>query len=942
MSNANPLLKINSFGQSIWLDFLHREMLRSGELLKLIEKDGISGVTSNPAIFKEAIAGSNEYDGAIAELVRSGASVEEIYQNLVVEDVREAADQFRELYDATNGQNGFVSLEVSPHLARDIDATIEEGLFLWKELDRPNVMIKVPATREGCAAIRELTSEGVNINATLLFSISRYQEVAEAFIAGLEKRAQAGKSVDNIASVASFFLSRIDTLLDPELEKISESGRSQADVAAQLRGRIAVSSAKMAYQSYKQLFSSVRFEKLQQLGARPQRLLWASTGTKNPNYSDVKYVDELIGVDTVNTVPVKTINAFRDHGNAASTLETGLSEAEKDLAQLKEVAIVLEDATQMLEEDGIEKFVQPFDSLFEKLTEERNAILGEEFPDRQTLDLGLYSRYVQKRLNRLQEEGFASRLWNKDPALWKHDPETRKAIVNALGWLDVPEKLQDELTELKAFAREIRAAGFINVLVMGMGGSSMTPLCFERSLAVENDKIPLTILDTTNPETVLKLSKDLPLAQTLFIEASKSGTTAEPNAFSDYFFARLQEIKGVKAGENFIAITDPGTLLVSKAEKLNYRRIFTNFADIGGRYSALSYFGLVPAALMGLDVEKLFSSVLVMKQACGSGLPESKNPGVTLGAVMGELALHGRNKVTFLLPESIQTLGLWLEQLIAESTGKEETGVLPVAGEPLGDPGAYGDDRLFVYYQIENESSPTMEILVGELKKLDHPVVTVRLQKTDDLVQEFFRWEIATATAGAILRINPFDQPNVQESKSNTLRILEDLEKQTSKDTREPLFKDQDLQVFGVEAGNSLKEILESFLGRQRPRDYVALMAYLPEKPSVEKKLQEIHGLIRNKFHLATTFGYGPRFLHSTGQFHKGGPNSGLFIQITADPPEDAAIPGAHFTFGTLIEAQARGDMEALQKYGRRTLRIHLREGLDAGLSMLAETIKDL
>ena len=939
MGSTNPLVEIGSFGQSIWLDFLHREMLRSGELLNLIEKDGIRGVTSNPAIFKDAIAGSSTYDSAIAELVRSGASVAEIYQDLVVADVREAADQFRSLYDSTHGANGFVSLEVSPHLARDVEGTIEEGRLLWKELGRPNVMIKVPATREGCAAIRQLTSEGVNINATLLFSISRYQEVAEAFIEGLEMRAGAGQDVASIASVASFFLSRIDTLLDPDLEKIAAAGGDRAETARRLAGGIAVASAKLAYQIYKELFRGERFEKLKKAGARPQRLLWASTGTKNPAYSDVKYVDELIGPDTVNTIPVKTMDAFRDHGHAASTLENGLAEAGQALDDLKKLGLDLDAATQHLEEDGILKFIQPFDSLFAKLTEERDNILAEEFPDRQSLDLGIYSRFVQKRLHRLEEDGFGARLWAKDGALWKYSPAIHKAIENSLGWLDVPEKLMAGLKDLKAFAGEIREAGFTQVLVMGMGGSSMTPLCFERSLDIAENKITLAILDTTDPETVLNLADTLPLEQTLFIEASKSGSTAEPNAFSDFFYDRLQALKGPKAGENFIAITDTGTSLAEKAAKKNYRRVFTNPADIGGRYSALSYFGLVPAALMGADVEKLAAMALVMKNACGPTIPERKNPGITLGAALGELALHGRNKVTFLLPESIQTLGLWLEQLLAESTGKEDTGILPVSGEPLGEPTVYGDDRLFVCYRIDGENAPAAEILARELKKLDHPVVTISLRGKENLVQEFFRWEIATATAGAILRINPFDQPNVQESKTITLRILEDMGSGQGKSDATPQLREGNLEVFGEVSGNNLADTLQSFLAKNRPRDYVALMAYLPEKPSVEARLHAIQALVRDNYRLATTCGYGPRFLHSTGQFHKGGPNIGLFIQLTADPPRDAAVPGTPYSFGSLIKAQAGGDLEALGKYGRRTLRIHIRGSLEEGLALLEKAL---
>ncbi len=372
----NPLLKLGAFGQSIWLDYIRRQMIDSGELQKLINDDGLKGVTSNPAIFQKAIAGSRDYDEAIRTLAQTGASIGAIYQTLTVEDVGRAADLFRPGYDRLAGQDGFVSLEVNPHLAQDTQGTITEARRLWQDLSRPNVLIKVPATREGLPAIRQLISEGMNVNVTLLFGLPRYREVAEAYIAGLEARAAQGRPLDRVASVASFFLSRIDVLLDPQLEKLAASGGPQAPGARELIGQVAIASAKVAYTMYQEIFGSARFKKLAGLGARPQRLLWASTSTKNPAYPDVKYVEPLIGPDTVNTLPPETLEAYRDHGDPAPRLAEAVDRAASFIQRLPELGIDLDQATQQLEDEGVEKFNQPFDSLMGTLEGKRREVLA--------------------------------------------------------------------------------------------------------------------------------------------------------------------------------------------------------------------------------------------------------------------------------------------------------------------------------------------------------------------------------------------------------------------------------------------------------------------------------------------------------------------------------------------------------------------------------------
>ncbi|MGE5222546.1 MAG: bifunctional transaldolase/phosoglucose isomerase [Omnitrophica WOR_2 bacterium] len=937
--NENPLLKLESFGQSIWLDYIRRGTLTSGELKKYIDEDGVSGVTSNPSIFEKAIAGSHDYDESIRVLALEGKSAEEMLQDLIVEDIQRTADLFRPMYKRLNGRDGFISLEVSPLLAHNTAGTIDEARRLWGLVNRPNLMIKVPATREGIPAIRQLIGEGINVNITLLFGLPRYREVTEAYISGLEDLAAKGKPLESIASVASFFLSRIDVLIDPILEKHIQAKDAQAQDAERELGQVAIASAKVAYEMYREIFGSERFRKLAGRGARTQRLLWASTSTKNPAYSDVKYVDALIGPETIDTVPVETLNAYRDHGNPAPLLGQDLAGAHQVLDRLPSLGISLDAVTQQLEDEGVEKFAKAFDQLGEALKNKRNEALQAPV-DRQEFKLGSYTRSYQDRLNQLEQDHFSERLWRKDPGLWKSDPAVQDQIRNSLGWLHVAEKMEENLAEVCSFAAEVWQAGFRHVVHMGMGGSSLAPLVFARTFQTGDQGLPLTVLDSTDPQTIRAVEARIPLAETLFIVASKSGTTAEPLAFYHYFYDKVKAIKGERAGENFVAITDPGTSLVKLAGERFFRKTFLNFTDIGGRYSALSYFGLVPAALMGLDVGELLLRALRMLHACDACVPVQENPGVALGAALGELALQGRDKVTFVLPESIGTLGMWLEQLIAESTGKEGKGLLPVAGEPLGPPSAYGQDRVFVYFRTKKDGNEALEKGVEDLQKAGQPMIAIQIDEEIDIAQEFFRWEIATATAGAILGINVFDQPNVQESKENTNRLLAEVQSKKTLSMEAPALVEGPLQVFAQNPAATAGEALQQFLSEAHPGDYFALLAYLPESDRLDKDFEEVRLRIRERLHLATTMGYGPRYLHSTGQYHKGGPNTGVFLLLTSKEVQDAPIPGASYTFGVFEQAQALGDLEALRKHGRRVIHVDLGADINRGVAALHDLIE--
>ena len=932
----NPLLDIRQFDQSLWLDFISRPIIIDGKLQHRIEVEALRGVTSNPAIFAKSIGDSADYDSAIKALALQGKTTDEIYLNLAVADVQAATDLFRPLYDgADNSNDGYVSLEVSPELVNDTAGTIEEGLRLWRTVDRPNVMIKVPATLEGLPAIRRLISEGVNVNVTLIFGLERYELVTNAFLAGLEDRAKAGKPLARIDSVASFFLSRIDVLIDPMLEKIAAEGGEKGQLAEGLVGEVALASAKQAYQMYKKIFAGPRWEALKAKGAESQRLLWASTGNKNPKYDNLKYLNGLIGPHTVNTVPVETLDLFGKEGKAAVTLEDGLDKAKEVLATLPKLGLNLEALTQHLEEDGAKKFKEPFAKLMQSI-EKKRALAAEEQVDEAKMELGQFQVPVDAKIQELKGKNFMAGFWDKKADLWVQDAAGQESIRSFMGWLRVAETMVGRVTEIEQFVHSVKAAGFKHVVVMGMGGSTMAPIVFKSSFPMGDGGLPLSVLDTTDPGAVRAIEAAIPLADTLFIVASKSGTTAEPLAFGDYFYAKVKEVKGDKAGENFVAITDPGSKFVTDATAANYRHIFLNFPEVGGRFSALTYFGLVPAALYGLPIGEILERAILMMRACGAYGATDKNPGLEFGAALGVLAQQGRDKLTIVVPDALHDLGLWLEQLIAESTGKEGKGLLPVAGEPLGDPSIYGTDRIFVYMGYKDQTDEANTSKLAALKQAGHPVITLLMKDAFDLGQEFYRWEVATAVASAVFGINPFDQPNVQAAKTATDKLMKAVEADGKLPATEaPAASENGVDYYTAAHGADATTVLKAFFAQARPGDFLCLQAYLTETPAVSAKLLELRQRVQKALHIATTSGYGPRFLHSTGQYHKGGPNTGLFVQFTDDNPQDLALPGRAYTFGTFKNAQALGDLQALHDNQRRTLRVNLGNDAEQGLKTL-------
>ena len=951
--SGNPLKELEQYGQSVWHDYIRRAEILSGGLKKRIDDDGLLGVTSNPSIFAKAIAGSDDYDESIRQYVGEGLEAPQIFQKLAVEDIQKATDEFRGVYERTKGRDGYVSLEVSPLLARDTQGSLDEARRLFAAVNRPNVMIKIPGTKEGLPAIEQALSEGININITLLFGIERYAEVANIYLKALEKRVAEGKPVDQLASVASVFVSRLDTLLDERLESMLADAKTPEErkTIEGLIGKVAVANTRMIYQKYKEIFLTPRFEALARKGARVQRPLWGSTSTKNPKYSDILYVQDLIGRDTVNTMPTATIDAYRDHGKPrADTIEEGLDAARRVISQLPEAGIDLRAVTQQLEDEGVKAFAKDYQKLLASIEEKKKKIPVQPAGSPVSAS-GDLDKAVQSTLGELGQQKFAPRLWDRDASLWKSEPEHQKIIRDALGWLTISQQMRAHLGEIKSFAEKIRQAGFRHAVLLGMGGSSLCPDVLRATFGSAPGYPELHVLDSTVPASVAHVEKFIDLEKTLFIVSSKSGGTTETLSFYQYFYARLQAVKGDRAAENFIAITDPGSGLEKLAKEKNFRRIFPGAADIGGRYSALSNFGMVPAALIGIDLADFFDRADRMAQACGAAAPVTENPGVKLGVTMAEAAQAGRDKVTFVMSPEIATFADWAEQLIAESTGKEGKGLVPVAGEALGEPADYSNDRIFVHLRLASDSDPATVAKLAKLEKAGHPVVRLELAAKLDLAQEFFRWEIATATAGARMGINAFNQPNVQESKDNTKRLLEQFRSEKKLPAESAVLASDGLEFFcdaetraAIEkvskGARSPEALLAAFCRLARPGDYVALMAYLEGAGEIEDKLQSIRRGLGKALRAAATLGFGPRFLHSTGQLHKGGPNTGLFLQLTASDPQDLAIPGEPYSFSVLKQAQALGDLQSLQNKQRRVVRVHLGQDAKAGLDRLSKALE--
>jgi len=956
-SSAARLAQLNAAGQSVWLDFIQRSMLHDGSLARMIAGDGLRGMTSNPAIFEKAIAGSKDY---AKELAAAGAECarhpKAVFERLAIADIQAACDLMKPVFESTKRLDGYVSLEVSPDLAFDRAGTLDEARRLWKAVDRPNLMIKVPATPPCIPAVRDLLADGINVNITLLFSVDAYEAVADAWLAGLERFAAKGGDPGRVASVASFFISRIDSLIDGKLEALAKAATTPATKARveALLGKVAIANAKLAYQHYLSLKAGPRWAALAAKGAQPQRLLWASTSTKNPKYRDVVYVEELIGPETVETIPPATYDAFKEHGVVKATLAADLDGAKKTLSELAGVGVSLKSATDQLLADGVKLFKDAFDKLLAAVAKhggtpvEPSGAVPADGGGRviAKLPAALAAAHAQL-AGEWASGGKVARLWASDATLWTGGDE-----AHWTGWLTIVDLQRKQLDKFAELAKEVKEAGFTHVCLLGMGGSSLCPEVWAETFGKLPEMPQLVVLDSTDPAQLHATERRIDLTRTLFCVSSKSGSTLEPNIFKAWFFERVKQVVGAKeAGRRFIAVTDPGSHMEDAAQQDGFRRVYHGMKSVGGRYSALSDFGLVPAAAMGLDVAKLLERAAAMERAC-KATAVSENPGVHLGLLLGAAAKMGRDKLTIVTSPGIADFGAWIEQLVAESTGKQGKGLIPVDRERLGAPERYGADRVFLSFELPGQVDARTSDALAALAAAGHPVVRIPMADRYDLAGEMFVLEVATAVAGSVLGIHPFDQPDVEASKIATKKITAAYEQTGALPAEQPFWSGDGVKLFGdarnageltkaAGAGATLAKLLRAHFARAKPGDYAGFLAYLDMTATHESLLQRMRHEVRDAKRVATVLGFGPRFLHSTGQAYKGGPNSGLFLQVTCDDARDAAVPGAKYGFGVVKAAQARGDFEVLAERGRRALRIHLGSDVAAGLKKLADGVTE-
>lgn len=920
---SSPLRDLEALGQSVWLDNLRRALLTSGELERMVREDGLSGLTSNPSIFEKAIAGSTDYDDALAELRGSpSADPMDVYEALAVADLRAAADVFRSTYEDTGSDDGYVSMEVSPDLAHDTAGTVAQARRLWRAVDRPNLMIKVPGTDEGIPAICELIADGVNVNITLLFSNAVYERVVEAYLAGLERRLAGGGDISGVASVASFFVSRVDSAVDPL-------------VSDRLRGRVGIANARVAYARSRELFSGTRWDALSAHGAHVQKLLWASTSTKDAAYPELLYVESLIGPGTVDTIPPATYEAFKAHGTARTTLTGDSGEARMLLDSLAAEGVDLDEVAAKLLGEGLTRFERDLGELLASIERSIRPRPRADSPAFRYSLPGALEAQVDASLREWDAGKKVARLWAHDATLWTGDDE-----ADRLGWLGMAIDQRTHPHRFDALVDDVRDAGFEDAVLLRAGGSSACPRIPSPAPAAERAGLPrLHVLDSADPRKVKALEHELDLARTLFFVSSKSGTALVPNILAAHFRARLAELLGPeRAAQRLAAITDPGSDLERLAERDGWRAVFHGRPSIAEHYSALSDSGLIPAAACGADVTTVLDDAERMSHACSPCVPTADNPGLRLGAIIGACAGAGRDKLTLVTSPGVRDLGAWIEQLLAASTGGRGQYLTPLDGEPLGAPDAYGSDRLFVRLRLPSEHDDAQDAQLTALEQSGHPVVRIDVAPPFALGGELFRWMFAAAVAAAIIGVNPFGGPELQHAELAARELLDVCEETGSLPALPPfetvdgfalIADERNARELGEAAGRarSLEAYLAALLAGVEPGDYVALPVYVPATPENERLLTDIRVLIRDHLHAAA------------GTFSTSARGAGALLQITCRDTVDLPVPGHAHTFATVAEAQARGDFDALARGGGRALRIDVGEDAAAGLTALRDAL---
>lgn len=902
---------------SVWLRGLTRDLVDRGRLGELLAAGAVQGVIADPEILAAALASGKAYTAPLRPLAQAGWPPEQALDALRVDDARAAADLLLPLYERTNGDAGFVSLGLRPASLREPDLALEEARWFWAAVNRPNLLVTIPVAGSTLSILERAVSEGINVHAAGLFSLERYAEVYEAYIRGLEARRVRGDMLEHVAAVASFSLSRLDDHLDRRLTELVLRGGAIGERAESLLGRSGAALAKLAHAQFRAEIAVERFHALAEKGARPQRLIWSLASAGNVGPGGAARLAGLSGAETIFSLPVEALPLGGVPSGFEGGIERDLSAARGTLEALETLGVSLSAVSDFLENERLARLSSAFDTMDETVRGTHKSLRQE---------LAGLAPAVPEVVARLDAEAVSRRLWRGDPALWAGPDRKPDEVSDRLGWLNLPQASEVAVRDLQDFALELRRSGYRHAVLLGMGGSALAPDVFRRILD-RGQGLSLHVLDSTDPAAVLEVTRAVPPIEALYIVASKSGSTIEPLSLFEHFWAEAGEQLGGDAPSHFVAVTDPGTSLEKLARERRFRRVFLAPPDVGGRFSALSIFGLLPAALVGVDLEGLLRGGARMARLCGAKAETGRNPGAFLGALLASAALSGRGNLTLVADPDLLPLADWIEQLVAESSGKDGRGILPIVGEPVGGARSYGRDRFVAYLRREG----SLDVRVETWIRAGTPVAILDCAEgAPGLGAEVFRWEFATAVACHSLGVNAFDQPDVQRAKSRTGDLLKAYARKGSLAPPPTLWEAPGIRLYGdrerpAPPSTSNIEALGTWLLDQiDPGKGIAFLVYLHSEPALQRRLGALRKELRDRLHLATTLGFGPRYLHSTGQIHKGGPDRQVFLVITAGPEVDVPIPGAGYSFGVLERAQALGDLQALLDLGRRAFGIHL------------------
>ena len=905
----DPIQSVHSLGQSLWLDIIRRDSLDSGELADRVAAGELRGATSNLTILESAILSSDSYSVDLRRLAQAGWTAEKIFNQLAVDDIRAAADAFLPLFEQTNGGDGFVSIDVNPEFADDTNRTIEEAKRLWDAVNRPNAMIKIPATLAGLPAIESSIRAGINVNATLIFSLGRYIEVMEAYMIGLEGRLEAGGSLDYVTSVASFFVSPIDIALDEQLREVFQRCEAEGERASSLLGKVAIANSKLAYAQFVATFQGERFQKLATRGARVQRPLWASTSMKNPEYPDTYYVDNLIGPDTVNALSEASLKAFKDHGTPELTLPENISTARSQLQALDDLGISLDAAAEQLEVQGVSESAISYRSILGTIEEKAGAFQKE---------IAALEPKMRETLAEVELDDVGKRLWQQDVTLWVERDREKARVRRWLGWLSEPARASTETAELTRFAEALDPAITTFVLI-GSGGGTITAEMLARILAPPNG-IDLHTISTANPDDIRTIKRKIaPEATFYLLVDSSSGDGIEEHLLSTFWEQALRKLEE-QTGDHFVVITKDGSKLHHWAVEKGIQKIIEADKQDDFWLSPFNWTSLLPAAQAGADIQSFVQGGVGMTRACGPLVDVAQNPGLFLSSVLAAAFRSGRDKVTLFADPPLEPILKWIEGLLAAGRGKEESGFIPIWDEPPGSGIVYGDDRLFVYLR----SSGALDRRLAGWIRADIPVLVLETSTNPEAIGEMLvQWQIGAAIAQHLLSVNPTDLDARHRTRAELQHILHRLERKGALPQADPLWQGDGVQLRAASrdlqfTGSGLSEVVDFILSESQEVGGLGLRLYTPISITLQGKVKRLRHTLRDQLGLFSLASPAGCDLCSDR-----GLKDMVYLILMVKPRKDEAILGKNYTFGQLFEGQALSDLAAMKGYGSPVLYLY-------------------